>query len=232
MKARIEGSAVDGQAATIELETGEAAHVMHPGRIIAFEGPSQGREDRLLNLTGMYRRKRWVESRLTGPARFVLGVPAGFQFKAVELPAQSDLLFDIRHVLLYDGRMKLESRFQRVKQALVTQDWVRMKFSGGGLLGLISAGVLCELELDPERPVYVDAGCLVAFPERSDMRLAVYGNPLASQQMNYHWEMKGTGKVLLQPAPRDRNFDAGLRQDSLLRRVLREALPFGGVFIK
>jgi uncharacterized protein (AIM24 family) len=107
-----------------------------------------------------------------------------------------------------------------------------MRFSGGGLLGLVSTGTLCELTLDPERPLYVDTGCLVAFPERAEMRLAVYGNPLASQQMNYHWEMKGTGKVLIQPAARDSNFEAGLRQDSLLRRVLREALPFGGVFIK
>ncbi|SDD62392.1 Uncharacterized conserved protein, AIM24 family [Paenibacillus sp. UNCCL117] len=232
MNARVEGSAGDGQAAAVELSPGEVAHVLQPARIIAFEGPSRGREDRLLNLAGYYRRKRWVESRMAGPSRFVLGVPAGFQFKALELPDGSDLLFDIRHVLLYDGRMTLESRFQRVKQALVTRDWVRMKFSGGGLLGLISAGTLCELELDPERPVYVDTGCLVAFPEQAQMRLAVYGNPLASQQMNYQWELKGTGKVLLQPAPRDRSFESGLRQDSLLRRVLREALPFGGVFIK
>ncbi len=156
----------------------------------------------------------------------------GFRLKPLELPEQSDLLFDIRHVLLYSGGMKLESRFQKVKQALVTQDWARMKFSGGGLLGLLSAGPLCDLTLDPHRPVYVDVGCLVAFPEKAAMRLRVYGNPLASQRMNYQWEMTGYGKVLLQPTPRDKAFAAGMRQDSLLRRVLREALPFGGIFIK
>ncbi|WP_281885021.1 AIM24 family protein [Paenibacillus sp. YYML68] len=222
----------EGQAAVVELAEGETAHVLHPSRIIAFEGESRAREDRFLNLSGMYRKKSWVESRITGEARFVLGLPAGVWFKALELPDHSNLLFDIRHVLLYDGSMKLESRLQKAKQALVTRDWVRMKFSGGGLLGLAASGPLYELSLDTARPVYVDAGCLVAFPEDASMRLSVYGNTLASQRMNYQWEMTGKGKVLIQPSPHDRVFTEGMRQDSLLRRMLREVLPFGGVFIK
>lgn len=233
MKIHIEeGAGSEGQAAAVELAADEAALVLHPKQIIAFQGRSGSREDRLLNVAGVYRKKRWIESRLTGPARFVLGVPAGYSFRAMELPEDSSLLFDIRYVLLYSEGMKLQSRFQKIKQAVVTQDWIRMKFSGGGTLGLLSCGPLCELTIDPSEPVYVDIGCLVAYPEEAKLQLCVYGNPLASQRMNYHWEITGSGKVLLQPSRPRLGLADPLQGDSLFKRILREALPFGGVIIK
>ncbi|MBP1156912.1 MULTISPECIES: AIM24 family protein [unclassified Paenibacillus] len=232
MKIHVDGMSAEGQAAAVELEEDESVCVLHPRQIIAFQGHSVSREDRLLSLSGMYSKKKWIESRLSGPARFVLGVPVGYSFKALELPDDSNLLFDIKHVLMYSQGMQLQSRLQKIKQALVTRDWIRMKFSGGGTIGLLSCGPLCELTIDQDRPVYVDIGCLVAFPEDAKLQLCVYGNPLASQRMNYHWEVTGRGKILLQPARPERGMMDPLQGDSLLRRLLRELLPFGNVMIK
>jgi uncharacterized protein (AIM24 family) len=91
---------------------------------------------------------------------------------------------------------------------------------------------LYPIELDPEKPLYVDIQCLVAYPQHVSLTPCVYGNTLASQHMNYHWEIKGTGTVLLQPCKPDKRLDEHMQNDSFMRRLLREVIPFGGVFIK
>ena len=88
------------------------------------------------------------------------------------------------------------------------------------------------MELDPKQPLYIDVSCLVAYPRHAKLRLCVYGNTLASQHMNYHWEITGHGHVLMQPCKPDPKLDEHMKSDSLLRRIAREVLPFGGVFIK
>ncbi|MFN0224399.1 hypothetical protein [Paenibacillus sp. KR2-11] len=140
MRIETDGAGSEGQTAAVQLDAGEACLVLRPGGIIAYQGAPQGREDRILNLAGMYRKKQWVESRLSGPARFVLGVPPGHYLKALQLEAESSLLFDMEHVLFYSEGLRLQSRLQRTQEAFVSRDWVRMKFSGGGTLGLLSSG--------------------------------------------------------------------------------------------
>jgi hypothetical protein len=44
--------------------------------------------------------------------------------------------------------------------------------------------------------------------------------------------MTGAGRVLLQPSKPDRGLNEQMQQDGFIRRVLREVIPFGGVFIK
>ncbi|AEI45441.1 AIM24 family protein [Paenibacillus mucilaginosus] len=227
-----DGGGSEGQTAAVRLDAGEACLVLRPDQIIAYQGAPQGREDRFLNPSGMYRKKLWVESRLSGPARFVLGVPPGYYLKTLELQEESSLLFDMEHVLFYSENLRLQSRLLHTKEAFVSRDWVRMKFSGGGTLGLVSSGPLCGLTLHPEQPLYVDTGCLVAYPEEAKLRLCVYGNTLASQRMNYQWEITGTGSILVQPAGERGRGGGPLKRESLLRRVLREVLPFGSVWIK
>lgn len=58
MNIHVDGTGTEGQAATVELFHGDTAHVLHPSRIIAYQGSPQGREDRILNLSGMYRKKK------------------------------------------------------------------------------------------------------------------------------------------------------------------------------
>ncbi|MNI10490.1 hypothetical protein D3C73_636040 [compost metagenome] len=107
-----------------------------------------------------------------------------------------------------------------------------MKFQGPGTLGLITAGPIYQTELHPKEPLFVDIGCLVAYPQKANIRLSVYGNTLASQHMNYHWEITGSGPVLLQPCKSDKALEEQMHNDGFLRRILREVIPFGGVFIR
>jgi hypothetical protein len=50
--------------------------------------------------------------------------------------------------------------------------------------------------------------------------------------MAYHWKITGTGSVLLQSAPMDPDFEEQLGGDGLIKRTLRELLPFGNIYIK
>ncbi|MNC26115.1 hypothetical protein D3C75_742330 [compost metagenome] len=69
-------------------------------------------------------------------------------------------------------------------------------------------------------------------PENANLQLCVYGNHLASQHMNYHWSMTGNGVALVQGSLAGPEMEKEHRQDGLVKRVLREVIPFGGVFIK
>ncbi|MCZ8513901.1 AIM24 family protein [Paenibacillus filicis] len=218
--------------AALELEEGEAVHVLHPNQIVAFRGASSQREDSLMKLSGMYRKKRMIQSCIRGKSRFLLGLPDGYILTAVNIAAEDDLLFEFRHVLFYTEGMKFRTHIQTVAKALMTRDLVRMRFEGPGTLGLLTSGPLYELALHPTEPLFVDTACLVAYPRQSQIRPCVYGNTLASQHMNYQWELTGQGSVLIQPCKPDKTLDDQMQSNGLIRRVLRELLPFGGVFIK
>lgn len=86
--------------------------------------------------------------------------------------------------------------------------------------------------MHPEKPLYVDTACLVAYPQKANIRLCVYGNTLASQNMNYYLEMTGAGRVLLQPSKPDRGLNEQMQQDGFIRRVLREVIPFWWYYYK
>ncbi|MNF95303.1 hypothetical protein D3C84_780480 [compost metagenome] len=80
--------------------------------------------------------------------------------------------------------------------------------------------------------MFVEAGALVAYPGTATIRLSVYGNQLASQHMNVQWELSGSGPVLIQTGSRDAELEAQLQDGGLIKRILREVLPFGSVYIK
>ncbi|MBD0383620.1 AIM24 family protein [Paenibacillus sedimenti] len=221
-----------GRLATLVIEPEESVYVLHPNQIVAFQGKSEQREDSLMKLPGMYRKKRLLQACIHGPARFMLGMPDGYHMSVVSIEAQDDLLYEFRHVLFYTEGLSFTSHIQSVKNTLITKDLIKMQFQGPGKLGLLTAGPLYQMELHPEQPLYVDAGCLIAYPRHANLRLSVYGNTLASQHMNYQWEMTGTGRLLLQPCKPDRLLSEHMQNDSLLRRIVREFLPFGNVFIK
>jgi uncharacterized protein (AIM24 family) len=218
--------------ATLEVEHSESIYVLHPKQIVAFQGKPSQREDSFMKLPGMYRKKRLIQSRIHGPSKFMLGLPEGYCVGTVPIQADDDLLFEFRHVLFYTEGITFRSHVQTVRNAVITRDFVKMRFQGPGTLGLITAGPLYHAELHPTEPLFVDIGCLVAYPQKANIRLSVYGNTLASQHMNYHWELTGSGPVLLQPCKSDKALDEQMQNDSLLRRVFRELIPFGGVFIR
>ncbi|WP_282942543.1 AIM24 family protein [Paenibacillus sp. RC67] len=218
--------------AAFTLELGESVKVLHSNQIVAFQGSPSLREDSFMKLSGMYRKKRLLQSNIRGPVKFMLGLPEGYSLGTVEIKENDNLLFEFRHVLFYTKEMKFRTQVQKVRNVMMTHDFVKMKFQGPGTLGLLTSGPLYPIQLDPEVPLYVDIQCLVAYPEHVSLTPCVYGNTLASQNMNYHWELKGSGTVLLQPCKPDKQLDEQMQSDSLLRRVLRELIPFGGVFIK
>jgi hypothetical protein len=47
--------------------------------------------------------------------------------------------------------------------------------------------------------------------------------------MAYHWKITGTGSVLHQAAPTDPSFEELLGGDGIIKRTLRELLPFGNI---
>ncbi|CAN7646364.1 AIM24 family protein [Paenibacillus sp. LjRoot56] len=232
MEVIFENASLQARMATLQLDYGEAVYVLHPNQIVAFQGMPELREDALMKLPGMYRKKRLIQSRVRGPGQLLMGLPEAYSLAVVPLEAEDDLLFEFRHVLFYTEGVTFTTHLQSVKNTLITQDLVKMQFHGPGTLGLLTAGPLHQMALDPKQPLFIDVSCLVAYPRQANLRLCVYGNTIASQHMNYHWEITGHGHVLMQPCKPDPKLDEHMKSDSLLRRIAREVLPFGGVFIK
>ncbi|MEC0372540.1 AIM24 family protein [Paenibacillus chibensis] len=222
----------NGQAVDFSLGGGETMHILHPEQIIAYRGPSDGRSDRLMNVKGMYRKKRLVQADLAGPCQFTTAVPPGFAIKTVELKEYSDLLYDFRNLFFYSSGIEMHSKILKIKNMLITKDAIKMKFSGSGTIGLLTEGAVYETELHPSEPLYVDASSLVAYPENAKVDLTVYGNTLASQHMNYHWKMTGSGTVLFHASGQAGRLQKEMENEGLLKRILREVIPFGGVIIK
>ncbi|WP_138494981.1 AIM24 family protein [Paenibacillus pinistramenti] len=222
-----------GEAATFRIQEGETVHVLHPGQIIAYRGPSAGRADRLMDVKGMYRKRKLIRADLKGPSEFIAALPPGYSLKPLQLKAGSDLLYDYKHLFYYTDGVTMQSRILNVKNMLITRDAVKMKFSGQGQIGLLTEGHVVEAGLHPAEPLYVQASSVIAYPENARMELAVYGNHLASQHMSYHWKITGEGSVLLQAGRESsRKLEDNLQDESLFKRILREVIPFGGVFIK
>jgi uncharacterized protein (AIM24 family) len=223
-----------GQQSAIELQLdkGDAVHVLHPQQIVSFMGSSSQREDKLMNVQGMYRKKKLIKSRLAGPAQLLLGLPANYTLHTLQLEGEKDLLFDFRHLLFYTDGIHMKSVLQRFKNVMATKDIMRMKFYGEGMIGLISSGQVMEWELDPDIPSFIDSRSLIAYPSQATIDLSVYGNHLASQHMNYQWKMTGEGSVLLQVGRPDAQLEQFVGQDSLMKRLLREIVPFGGIWFK
>lgn len=216
----------------ITLEQGESIQVLHPKSIVAFQGDPTQREDRIMDLASVYRKRKWIRSRLGGPAELILGLPPGCSLTEIDIPADSDLMFNFRHVLFYTDGLHMQSRIQKIKTAWITREWVRMRFSGPGKVGVFTAGDLAAVELDPDTPLFAESGALVAYPERADVRLSVYGNTLASQHMNVQWQLTGRGPALIQVGSTDPGLAEQLHGDNIFKRLLRELLPFGSVYIK
>ncbi|TXK80978.1 AIM24 family protein [Paenibacillus sp. N3.4] len=232
MEVSFGNASTHGKMASLNIGYKESVHVLHPNQIVGFLGKSEQREDSLMKLPSMFRKRRFIQSRLHGPATVMLGLPEGYNITIVPVGAEDDLLYEFRHVLFYTDGVTFTSHLQNVKNTLITQDLVKMMFKGPGSLGLLTTGPLYPMDLDVENPLFVDMSCLVAYPRNAKLRLCVYGNTLASQHMNYQWEMTGHGQVLLQPCKPDRKLDEHMKSDSLFRRVAREVIPFGGIFIK
>lgn len=217
---------------SIRLEPGERIHMLNPKLIVAFQGPSSQREDRLMTLKGMYRKKKLIQADLSGPAELIAALPAGFYLKHLTVDEGSGLLFEFRNLLYYSSGVQMSTVVLNIRNMIVTRDILKMKFTGSGTLGIISRGPIYEMDLDETVPLYVDSSCLVAYPHDAAIEPCVYGNHLASQHMNYQWKLTGRGKALVQMGKPDKQVEADPGSDGLVRRVLREVLPFGGVFIK
>lgn len=53
-----------GQVVTFSLIQDDRLHILHPQQIVAFRGPSNSRQDKLLNISGIYRKKSSLNRRL------------------------------------------------------------------------------------------------------------------------------------------------------------------------
>jgi hypothetical protein len=216
----------------IELLDGESLHVLHPDAILAYRGQPHHREDRWMDLGNVYRKSRWIRSALTGPSEFLLGLPTGHSLISYDLPGDSNMLFDLRHVIYFTDGMSMKNKILKLKTAWISHELVRMKFSGPGTLGILTVGEAAVIKLEPNQPLFVEKNALIAYPEDASIKLSVYGNSLASQHMQVQWEIRGVGNVLVQTGSRDRRLEDRLSGDGWLKRLLREILPFGSVYIK
>lgn len=221
-----------GQVARFRLARGETVHLLHPKQIIAYRGSPDGRKDRLMNLKGMYRKRKLIQADMSGPSEFLAALPPGYFLKSIPIGGGSDLLFEFRHLFYYTSGIEMENRLLRLKQMWITKDWMKIKFSGSGTIGILTCGPVYEAALDPVEPLFVDSRSIVAYPERAKVELCVYGNHLASQHMNMQWKITGSGCALIQTGSGGRELEHALHGDGIMKRVLREVLPFGGVFIK
>lgn len=221
-----------GRVARFELEQGEQISILHPQQIVAYRGHPQGRVDRFMTWKGMYRKKKLIQADLSGPCEFLTALPHGFCLKSIPISGGSDLLFEFRNLFYFTPGIRMEHKLLQFKKMLITRDWMKMKLSGEGEVGLLTYGPVYEIGLHETEPLFVDARCVLAMPENAKLELCVYGNHLASQHMNYHWSMMGRGVALIQGSLPNPDMEKELQGDGLVKRVLREVIPFGGVFIK
>lgn len=216
----------------VSLEEEDKLHLLHPKSVVAYQGMGHHREDRFMNLSGIYHKRAMIQSLFQGPSELVVGLPAGCSLEMVEIAANSDMLFDLRHVMFYSDGLRMKAIVQKLTNAWITKELTRIRFTGPGSIGIITSGDLTAVQLHPDKPLFVKAGALVAYPGTASIHLSVYGNPLASQHMNVQWKLQGTGPVLIQTGSRDPELEAKLQGDSLIKRILREVLPYGNVYIK
>lgn len=222
-----------GQAVTFSLTEGDKIHVLHPQQIVAYRGSGAGRNDRFMSISGMYRKHKLIQSEISGPCQFVAALPPGFSMKTIPLKGESDLLYEFRNLFFYSEGIQMQTKILKFKNMLITRDAVKMKFSGNGMIGILTQGQVCEQELHPTAPLYVDASSIIAYPENANLELTVYGNHLASQHMNYQWKMTGQGTVLFQAGRENQKLENDINNDDgIFKRIMREVLPFGSIWIK
>ncbi|MCS7462307.1 AIM24 family protein [Paenibacillus doosanensis] len=217
---------------SLALESDESLIVLHPKSILAYRGMPHQRQDQLMNLSSAYHKKRWIRSLLQGPCDMILGLPPGCSLTTVDIADREELLFDLRNIMYFSESLATKSVVQKMRTAWITKDLVRIRFSGIGSIGILTAGDLAVLQLHPDKPIFVDKSALVAYPQAASIELSVYGNPLASQHMNVQWRLTGSGPVLIQTGHRDAELIDRLQDDNVVKRILREVIPFGSVFIK
>lgn len=225
-------SDLGGSAVTFDLGEGDLVHVLHPQQIIAYRGSSHLRHDKLMNIKGMYRKRKLIQADFSGPCRFTAALPPGFSFTTVPIEDGSSLLYDFRYLFYYTHGIRMRTKLLNVKNMLFTKEVLKMRFDGNGEIGLLTPGMVCQEALDPEKPLYIEASSVIAYPEQAKLELAVYGNHLASQHMSYHLKMTGQGTVLFQAGQHSRRLEQDLADEGLMKRILREIIPFGSVFIK
>lgn len=223
-----------GHTVIFDLSDAEKLQLLHPGQVIAYRGPVQNRCDKLMNMKGIYRKRKLICSEFTGSCRLVTAFPPSIGLKVIELTEGSDLLYDFRNLFFYTEGIRMETRVLSMKNMMITRDAVKVKFSGRGSIGILTQGQVVELPLHPEEPLYVEAGRVLAYPENAKLELSVYGNHLASQHMRYQWKMSGRGSVLVQSGSYgsgelEKNLET---EDGIVKRFLREVIPFGGILIK
>lgn len=221
-----------GGVVEAELSAGERLHVLYPRQIAAYRGAPSNREDRFTEWSALLRRKKWIQTRLTGPCSCLIALPAGYTATLLPLEQGGDLLFDYNSLLFHSDGIELRHVLQTVKNWAVTRDWFRVKLSGEGQIGLLTRGPLHPWRLDPEIPSFIEAGSLVAYPENAVLQWGVYGNHLAAQRMRYQWKITGHGHALIQHSPHGYGSEGPDREDGWIKRLLQETLPFGNVWIK
>ena len=128
-------------------------------------------------------------------------------------------------------RTSRSARPRRLHNVTVHEPFELVVARHGGTVLRVCRAVLGPVDADDAwSATFLSA--LVAYPEKASIELSVYGNKLASQHMNVQWEIRGSGPVLIQTGSRDAELEEQLQNGGFIKRMLREVLPFGGVYIK
>ena len=119
---------IPAQLGHVHVSLGETdkLHLLHPKSVLAFQGMPHHREDRLMDLAGIYRKRKMIRSLIRGPSELLIGLPAGCSLETIEIGENSDLLFDFRHVMFFTDNMKLKSVVQKLKNAWITKELARI----------------------------------------------------------------------------------------------------------
>ena len=162
----------------------------------------------------------------------VLAVPPGCYITIIDFKENEEMLYDYKNLLFISQGIKAHRVLQKIKNMLISRPIFKVKFSGTGKVGLISGGALHSIALNNENSVFVKLGNLVSLPTTARWELCTYGNELAVQNGGLHYQITGTGNILIEAISSREYIQQMQRETDVIGiRILKEYVPGANIII-
>lgn len=223
----IKVASLSGQndAIKVTLESDAVVIVDNPEAILGVWGSGKVRED-YYDFIAVLRKTKLKKAKVVGPTQFLLHTTSPRQFFLVN-DLSDGLVFNPRAVYLHTCDLKAHYSVPPLDNVVVTQNILKLSFSGVGSIILSVFGTPAEICLGPDERMVVHPDALVCYSAKMKFRMRTYGNVLAARSMPFHYHFIGPGRVLLQGRSESDTVRKGM-----FHRAMKRYNPFWDVFVE